>query len=103
FVLDTGGRFAFVTPKAAELLSTSSAELVGKPFQDAFPEQKNSELLRCVERSLRERTPARFEHFQPALNRWFEQQTYINPDGGIAVYGRDVTARRRLEDSLRAS
>src|SRR5262245_28752174 len=103
FVLDSGGRFAFVTSKACELLGRTAPEILGQTVSEAFPDHQNSDLLRQIEQSLRDRTPARFEHFDPALNRWFEQQTYLNHDGGIAVYGRDVTARRRLEEALRAS
>src|SRR5215468_6593807 len=103
FVLDPAGRFAFVTPKAGELLGRPAAEILGKTFVDAFPEQCDSDLFRWIEKSRVEQSSTRFEHFQPALNRWFEQQTYVNPDGGIAVYGRDVTSRHRLEEALRDS
>ncbi len=103
FVLDSGGKFAFVTPKAEQLLGRPSAELIGQSFSEALPEERRSDLFLSIETSLRERTPVRFEHFQPTLSRWFEQQTYITGDGGIAVYGRDITSRRRLEDALRAS
>src|SRR5215471_16243864 len=82
FVLDRDGRFAFITPKASELLGRPSSEILGKTFIDAFPEQRDSDLFRHIETSLRERLPARFEHFHPALKRWYEQQTYINPNGG---------------------
>jgi PAS domain S-box-containing protein len=103
FVLDSGGRFAFVTSKACELLGRPSSEILGKTVAEAFPEEPGSEFLRSIEQAFRHRAPARFEHFRPQLNRWFEQQVYVNHDGGIAVYGRDVTARRRLEEALRAS
>ncbi len=40
------------------------------------------------------------EHFAP-LDRWFEIHAYPVPDLGVAVYSRDVTARRR-EQALQA-
>src|SRR5437016_5838149 len=103
FVLDADGKFAFVTPKAEQLLGRPSAELLGKSFAEALPEETRSDLFLSIENSLRDRAPIRFEHFQSTLSRWFEQQTYITSDGGLAVYGRDITSRRRLEDALRAS
>src|SRR6516162_897633 len=99
FVLDSDGRLVFVTSKAAEFLGLPADDLIGKRFLEALPEQRNSELSEAIDASLRDRSPRRFEHFHEATNCWFEQQICIHNDGGVAVFGRDITSRRRLEDA----
>jgi PAS domain S-box-containing protein len=103
FVLDGDGRFAFVNSEAAEFLGLQGDELLGKKFSEVLREENNSELSRAIEASLRDRSSRRLEHFHEATNSWLEQQICLNKDGGIAVLGRDITSRRRLEDALRAS
>jgi len=103
FVLDSEERLTFINAAAAKAFGPAVPNVLGEVFTDAFPELRDSELAKRVQESLREKTAARFEHFLPRLNRWFEQQTYVNPRGGLAVFGRDITARRRLQEALRAS
>jgi len=102
FALDRDGRFTFITAKAGEVLGMSPEDAIGRTFT-AFPELRDSELYRHVTDSLQSGLPTCFEQFHPLLNRWFEQQIYINPDRGVAVFGRDITSRRRIEEALRAS
>jgi PAS domain S-box-containing protein len=56
-----------------------------------------------IGRALEDRIAGRFDHLHTALQRWFEHQTYPNADGGLTVFSRDITARHRLEEALRAS
>jgi two-component system CheB/CheR fusion protein len=51
---------------------------------------------------MREQVAVRFEHYHAPLGRWFDMQAFPH-DGGLAVYGRDVTERKRFDDALRAS
>ena len=85
-VFDTNGQVIFANDRASQIL-----EMVSQVFQDR------------IRQALREKAVTRFESFHETLKRWFEHQTYPNADGGLTVFSRDVTSRRRLEEALRAS
>jgi PAS domain S-box-containing protein len=101
--LDRDGRVTFITSRACEILGKPSSEILHRKLRESVPHLQQSELCLGVEKSLSDQAPLRFEHFDSGMNRWFEHQTYITEDGGVAVYGRDITARRRLEAALRSS
>ena len=86
FVFDHRGEVIFVNDRASQIL-----------------EKADEVLNERISQALRERLTIRFESFHPCLKRWFEHQTYPNADGGLTVFSRDVTSRRRLEEALRAS
>jgi PAS domain-containing protein len=43
------------------------------------------------------------EQYYPPLREWYENRIYPSPDGGIAVFQRYVTERKRAGEALRAS
>src|ERR1051325_8704824 len=86
FVLDNNGHITFVNDKASQILDKTD-----QAFHDR------------ISQALRDQLTTRFECFHALLKRWFEHQTYPNADGGLTVFSRDITARRRLEEALRAS
>jgi PAS domain S-box-containing protein len=86
YVLDSTGQVIFANDKASKILAAVEPE-----FHDR------------ISQALREGVVARFESFHDSLKRWFEHQTHPNSDGGLTVFSRDVTSRRRLEEALRAS
>src|SRR5437870_11658066 len=85
-VFDKNGEVIFANDKASQILET--ADLI---------------LRERIDQALHDGVVARFESFHAFLTRWFEHQTYPNPDGGLTLFSRDITSRRRLEDALRAS
>src|SRR5215471_12457918 len=86
YVLDPSGRVTFANDKASQILATVEPE-----FHDR------------ISQALHDGIVTRFESFHQALKRWFEHQTHPNSDGGLTVFSRDITSRRRLEEALRAS
>jgi PAS domain S-box-containing protein len=85
-VFNEQGDAAFVNEKAAQLLDEMDEEFRQK-LKAGFIDQSSR----------------RFEHFHAGLNRWFEHQTYPNPDGSFILISRDITSRHRMEEALRAS
>ena len=51
---------------------------------------------------MREQVAVRFEHYHAPRGRWFDMQAFPH-DGGLAVYGRDITDKKRVDEALRAS
>jgi PAS domain S-box-containing protein len=103
FALNAEGRITFVTARACELLGQPSESVLHRKLDEILSDELESAFYKRITASLADRLPVRFEQFNRRLSRWFEHQTYVSDDGGIAVYGRDITARRRVEDALRAS
>jgi PAS domain S-box-containing protein len=56
-----------------------------------------------VKAAFNDRAARRFEQFHPSLNRWFEHQTYPDDSGRLTLISREITARHRMEEALRAS
>jgi PAS domain S-box-containing protein len=50
---------------------------------------------------MRERVAMTHEHHDPARGEWIESRISPTPDGGIAVFQRDITERKRAEEELR--
>jgi PAS domain S-box-containing protein len=85
-VFDEQGNAAFVNERAAQLL-----------------DEMDEEYRQKIKAGFIDQSSRRFEHFHAGLNRWFEHQTYPNPDGSFILISRDITSRHRMEEALRAS
>src|SRR5438105_4354460 len=85
-VLDKDRRVTFVNDKASQILDTAD---------ESFHVR--------ITQALRDRVPMRFDYLHAPMKRWFEHQIYPNVDGGLTLFSRDITARHRLEEALRAS
>ena len=96
---DTEWRYTYVNRRAAELARRPASELLGKCVWDAFPEAVNTAFYTELHRATREQVSMTFEnHFAP-LGKWFENTVYPSP-AGAAVFYRDITDRKRIEQTL---
>lgn len=78
-------------------------EIVGRSHWDVFPGSENSELGRLLKKAMAERVPVSLVHrYASEADRalWLEMRAYPISDGTLAVFWRDVTERRRVEDAL---
>jgi PAS domain S-box-containing protein len=48
---------------------------------------------------MQERQPVRLETISPVLNRWIEASIFPTADGGLSVYFRDISERKRAEEA----
>lgn len=98
--IDRNWNFSFVNPRAAELLSPKG-NILGANLWERFPvADQSSDLVYHYHRAMDEGVPGEFEFFYPEnLNLWLSVQ--VRPfDEGIAVFFRDVTARRWSDQIL---
>ena len=101
--LGSDWRYTYVNRTGAELLGRTPDELIGKHIWTEFPERKDLPFARAFERVMATRQAGTHEdHLDPG-DRWFENRIYPTPDGGIAIYFRDVSERRQMEQALRES
>jgi hypothetical protein len=103
FALSKDWRFTYFNQHAAaqlKLLGKDPAELLGKVLWDEFPEVPNEANLRRV---MSKRVALTEELYHAPLGQWLENHIYPSPDGGIVMFQRYVTERKKAEAELRRS
>jgi PAS domain S-box-containing protein len=75
-------------------------EVIGRGMWELLPELMGTELERRYRDVMRDRRPDAFESYFEFSGEWIEARVYPTEDG-IAIYYRDVSARRRIEEALR--
>lgn len=93
-----------VNGETLRLDGRSRAELVGRSHWEAFPGSEDAPVGEAFRRVARERTPASLEHeyrWPDGRTLWVDMRAYPTRDGGVAVFWRDVTDRRRADERLR--
>jgi PAS domain S-box-containing protein len=103
FAFDKEWRITAFNKAAAEqlrLLGKNPATFIGKTLWEEFPNPPAEQVFR---RAMSERTAITDEHYYPPLEEWVENRIYPSPDGGLAIFQRYVTERKRTEEKLRRS
>lgn len=101
YAVDSDFRFTYVNRKAEEWWGRSREDLVGRHYWSEFPEAVGSEPYHRHLQVMAEREPVHFETVSPLLHRWVDVTIYPAIDGGLAVYFRDICARKSAEQALR--
>ena len=97
--LDREWRCLYINHVATTLSRGSREELIGKNLSEWFAENLGSTAGAELERGMRERTRVHFEEYYAPFDSWFEVDAYPTGDG-LAVFGRDVTERKRFNERL---
>jgi signal transduction histidine kinase/PAS domain-containing protein len=104
-VQDNEWRFRYINEQAAQVFLRSShggrEELIGRTVWEVFPEVVGTEIERGMRRAATERIPFTFEAYAPETATWSVMSCYPLPDGGLATQWKDITARRRAEETAR--
>ncbi|MCI0570611.1 MAG: PAS domain-containing protein, partial [Myxococcaceae bacterium] len=103
YILDRDFRYVLVNQGMERLTGKPRQELLGRVLWEVFPTspQPDSLVGREFHRARDERVPVQFESFSETMGRWMETTVYPTPEGGIAVFHRDISERKRLEAELR--
>jgi len=97
FALDRDWRFTFVNRKAEALFQVPRAGLLGRSFRRLFPHLVDPRP--AYQEAMQKQEFQSFEQYTPDLRTW--QEVSIFPmDGGISVYLRDITERKKHEDEV---
>ncbi|HVS36853.1 MAG TPA: PAS domain-containing protein [Gemmataceae bacterium] len=102
FVLDGDWRFVHVNRQAALDAGEPAAALVGRALWEKYPALLGTPLEAHYRCAVREQTPVHFEMRGLLSGRWLDIRAYPFP-GGLVVYSRDGSQRRRAEEALRES
>ncbi len=98
--LDRDFRITYMNVEAERISGVARGALVGKSHWEAFPATLGSSLETEYRRVMKDRIARKIENHYEPWGRWFEIDAYPAKDGGLAVYFRDVTERKRHTERL---
>ena len=93
----TDGTVRAVNDAACDLLDVSESAVVGTGVDAVFPDSVEATVPRAFDTALEE--PRAIEEYYPALDRWLAVRL-VPLEESVAVYLRDVTDTRRMEQRL---
>jgi PAS domain S-box-containing protein len=96
FAVDREWKFTFVNPQAEKLLERRREDLIGKDVWMEFPQFKRDAFEKNYRRAMSEQVAVEFEASDAGGQIWFELLAYPS-GGGVSVFLRDVTERKRGE------
>jgi PAS domain S-box-containing protein len=96
FAVDREWRLTYVNRRAEELVRRPRVELLRHQLWDCFPAAAASEARAALERAMTAGEAVEVEA-SPVPGRWIEIHGHPSPEG-LAIYFRDVTARRAREE-----
>jgi PAS domain S-box-containing protein len=98
--LDEDWRLTYVNRRAEQIFGRPRQRLLGRSGLDVFPEGVGSRIHQELDRARIEHTSIEFESWYSPGQRWFEVRAYPAADGGLTVYFRDVTRRKRAQEAV---
>lgn len=96
---DREWRCTYVNDKATELSRIPRAEILGMNVWDLFPNSADTAIYALLRRAMEDGVPVHFEEHYAPFDIWLEVDAYPTKDG-LAVFGRDVTERKRFNERL---
>ena len=97
FAVDRDWKFTFVNRQAERLLERRREDLIGKDVWMEFPQFKRDTFEKNYRRAMSEQVAVEFEASDANGHVWFELLAYPS-GGGVSVFLRDVTDRKRSEE-----
>ncbi len=97
FSVNRRWEFTYLNPVAEKLLGYHRSELLGKKFWEKFPELLGTDTELNYRKVMADQMAVEFEAGDSTGNVWFEMHAYPS-GGGISVFFRDVTERKRNEE-----
>ena len=101
--MDRDWRFTYVNSAWESLSGKTRQELLGHTIWELFPEVTGTILDREYRRAVAENISVSVEGYYSATRRWLSVGVYPSGDGGLALYTRDITERKKFEEALLAS
>jgi PAS domain S-box-containing protein len=102
FAVDREWRLTYLNRQAECMLQRTREDLLGKSLWEEFPEAVGSKFYEKYHEAAESGTSVHFEEFYAPLGHWAEVHAYPS-DGGLAVYFRDISERKRTEEALHES
>jgi PAS domain S-box-containing protein len=102
FCCNAQWQFVHINTTAERILGVSRQDILGKSHWEVFPQTLGTKLE--MEYRLAAAGEIRdFENFHAPWQRWFHNRCIPRQQGGMAVYFREITSRKQMEERLYAS
>lgn len=98
--VDASWQFTFVDDRAEEIYKMSEDYLLGREFWDVFSEALGTRFEEEYRRVMETRESTSFEEYYPELDGWFEINVYPEDDGGLSFYFRDISDRKKYQQTI---
>jgi PAS domain S-box-containing protein len=96
---DKQWRCTYVNDKATELSRIPRSEILGRNAWELYPDIAKTSVYTELCRAMKQGVAVHFEEYSSSFSIWFEIDAYPTRDG-LAVFGRDITERKRFNDRL---
>lgn len=103
YAVDAGFHFTYVNKRAAQLWGVDRESLLGQHYWTVFPKAVNSESYYKHYEVLEKHQPVHYETISPIINIWIDTSIYPGKDGGLSVFFRDISERKKAEMVLKES
>ncbi|HTI67266.1 MAG TPA: CheR family methyltransferase [Caulobacteraceae bacterium] len=98
YALDGEMRFTYANRRALEDWGKRPEEVLGRRLIDVFPCADQTEAFEAQRRAAREGVPVHVETLSAVLHGWIAISAYPDASGGVSVYFRDISDRKRSEE-----
>ena len=85
------------------LLNMHSAEMIGKDIRQVYADADIVAYFGQFQQVMDARVTLAFDAYYQTTHRWVEMRVFPTADGGIAIYQRDITQRKEIEQHWRVS
>ncbi len=99
YIVDSKWRLRYANRKAEECWNCRRKDILGTVLWDMFPASKNTVGWKMHHKALREHIHVHWEEFLPGSGIWADADAYP-VSGGLAVYFRDITERKKTDEAL---
>jgi PAS domain S-box-containing protein len=102
FVLDSAWRITGANASYERISHTRREDVIGQVLWDVFPALRDpsTRYWQAYHRCMTERTDVQFVDYYAPIELWADVRANPTPDGGIAVWFRDVTTEQRSKALL---
>jgi diguanylate cyclase (GGDEF)-like protein/PAS domain S-box-containing protein len=102
-LVDAGWRILYVNAAGERMSGVPRSELLGRNHWDAYPATLGTIVERKYRQAMVNRVAVKFEHYYAPYARWFENGASPIADGALLLYAYDITDRKHMEETLRAT
>lgn len=100
YAIDKNSIVTYWNREAERLLRVPKSKIIGKNLWEVFKEAVPLKFYTEYKISIESQVSRRFEEYFPPLACWYEVTTFPS-EGGLSVYFKDITKRKKTEKELR--
>ncbi|MFD2146039.1 PAS domain-containing sensor histidine kinase [Mucilaginibacter antarcticus] len=98
--LDKDFCYLYANKRIGEMLHRDPEELIGKYIWTEFPDAVNSATYKAFNRAATKKQYVVAEDYYAPLLLWQENHIYPAPGGGLSIFIRDISARKKAEKQI---